>query len=118
MSRGIRLYYTIITIVIPVLGIVVAMTGDRSTKLKDSCNRYCHNRGCPHETLLPDYITSSDGYFGDIVRGLKDIGDGIEFFLNVNAGGYLIANLLIFCFIIPFMHIILRTINIYLSGEK
>ena len=94
------------------------MAGDRSANLKETCNRYCHNRGCPHETLLPDYITSSNGYFGDIVRGLKDIGKVIESFLNINAGGYLIANLLIFCFAIPFVHIVLRTINIHFLGEK
>ena len=118
MSRGLKLYYTIVTIIIPILGIIIGLAGDRSGKLKETCNRYCHNRGCPHETVLPDYITSSNGYFGDIVRGLKDIGSVIESSLNINAGGYLIANLLIFCFIIPLVHILFRTINIYLLGEK
>lgn len=118
MNTGIKIYYILITIIIPAIGIIIGLSGDKTKILKDTCNRYCHNKGCPHETILPDYISGNNGYFGDVIRLLKDAGGIIENILNINAGGYLIANLLIFCFIIPVIHILFWIINLHLIKDN
>jgi hypothetical protein len=117
MKKLVIRYYVFITFILPTLGIMLAFAGDSSRNLKSTCNRYCHNKGCPHDPILPDYITSTDGYFGDIVRWLKLVGTEIESLLSISSGGYLIANLLLFCILIPVIHIILGIINIKLAGK-
>ena len=119
MKKYIFKYYFLTTILIPLLGIILALTGDRSKTLKAFCNRYCHNRGCPHDTFLPDIIASSNGgYFGSVVKWLKIVGNDIELILGINSGGYLIANLLIFCLLIPMIHIIFLVLNIKLASKE
>lgn len=62
------------------------------------CTWYCHNHGCPHRAVLPEWLTSDRGAFGLTIRGLSVLGSGLA---RDRGTGYGIANLLVFCFAWP-----------------
>lgn len=64
----------------------------------DRCTRYCHNRGCPHEPVLPASLSSNEGLFGQTIRGLHKMGGatGLGRFQ-----GYGAANLAVFVLLWP-----------------
>ena len=117
MRKLVILYYTFITLIIPGAGIALASTSEKTYALKEGCTRYCHNKGCPHDAVLPDFITSNSGYFGDVVRWLHAVGHQIDGLLGVSGAGYGIINLLLFCVMVPVVHLTLASFNIWLAGR-
>ena len=117
MRKLVMLYYAFVTLIIPGSGVALALTSEQSYSLKDGCTRYCHNSGCPHDALLPDFITSNAGYFGDIVGWLHAVGRQIDGVLGMHGAGYGIINLLLFCIMVPVVHLTLASINIWLAGR-
>jgi len=57
------------------------------------CTRWCHDRGCRHDPVLPDGLTSDKGLYGQTIRALT-MGES----LGTQRGRWLYggANLLLF----------------------
>ncbi len=70
----------------------------------DECTRDCHNRGCRHDPLLPDFFTSNRGLFGRAVMALHAMGDSSGL---GRCRGYGAANLVVFCVIWPGLMLLL-----------
>jgi len=114
--RKIVFYYFITTVVIPFSGIFLAVTSKKNDRfLSNICTRYCHgNVGCKHDAILPNIITSDEHLYGDIIRGLFDIGEVLSSQLGISyALGYELANLLIFCLAVPIAHFSMMLITLF-----
>lgn len=67
--------------------------------LTGQCTWACHNHGCDHEAVLPDWLTSDQGLYGQTIRWLRRAGR------HVGGGnqGYAAANLILFCVVWPLL---------------
>ena len=115
MRKLIMTYYGIVTLIIPSSGILLALNSEKTNILKDHCTRYCHNKGCVHDAILPEFISGNSGYFGEVIRWLQTIGYKIDALTGMTGTGYGIINLLLFCVAVPAMHLLLASVNISLA---
>lgn len=120
--RKIVFYYFVTTMVIPFSGIFLAVASKKNDRfLSNICTRYCHGTGgCRHDAALPDIITADEHLYGDIIRGLFDIGEVLSSLLEISYfQGYGLANLLIFCLAVPIAHFSMMLITLFFSrGRK
>ena len=101
----------------PLSGITLALMSDRSKLYTvDACTRYCHDHGCHHDATLPDSLTSDDGLYGQMMRAFFDAGDHLAIGVDC-LGGYALANVLVFCALVPLVHVILGCYSLYLAGR-
>ena len=101
------LYYLTVTFLIPVAGIIITIINNKVDKSynKNICTRYCHDKVCKHDPVLPDNISSDTGFYGDVINSLFDIGNVFSNYLDITLfQGYTIANLLVFCVMVPIVH--------------
>ena len=106
MKKLTLFYYFMVTILIPFSGIgLTLIIKDQESFLRETCTRYCHNHGCKHSPVLPELLTGDQYLYGETINLLFQIGDGFSKFLPINRfEGYGLANLLIFCTLIPLLH--------------
>jgi hypothetical protein len=107
MKRLTRLYYLLVTIVLPTIGIIFAAGAQSSRSfLENRCSRFCHDKGCLHDPILPRVLSGDDGLFGNAIHFLFETGKIFENHMGFPVGtGYGAANLLIFCLFPPLLHI-------------
>ena len=99
-------YYFIVTVLIPFSGITLTfLVKDTNVFLRETCTRYCHSHGCKHPPVLPKFLTGDQYLYGDTIHFLYQLGEGFRLFLPISrAEGYGLANLLIFCILVPSIH--------------
>lgn len=114
--KKVFLYILTTTVLIPLAGIILALNWKPVAAMDPtSCTRYCHDKGCPHEPLLPDFIAGNAGYFGDVISWLYSFGDIIGSVVGLSrAQGYGAANLLVFCIAVPALHFLLMFLSLRL----
>lgn len=106
MRLALYLYYTFISFVVPMLGVVlVTLAPTEKNYLKQICTMFCHDRDCYHDSHLPAFLSSNEGLYGHTIEALLYTGDLISSFVGVHEfTGYGIMNLFIFCFSVPTLH--------------
>ena len=112
------IYYTTVTIILPAVGVLVTLANNSVDKnyKKDICTRYCHDRVCDHTPALPESIASDEGFYGNVINSLFDIGGIFSSVLDITLfQGYTIANLLVFCVVVPVVHFAIGFLT--LTGE-
>lgn len=121
MRKLVILYYAFFTLILPVSGIGLAYFSNKNNSYDASaCTRYCHNAGnCKHDPVLPDYIAGDDGYYGNAIDALFSLGDKLAAIGDLTRfEGYGLANILVFCIIIPLLHFVFMAITFYLISKK
>jgi hypothetical protein len=118
MRRFILIYYGVVSTVFPAGGIALALASTASDAFAAGhCSRYCHNRGCPHSPLLPDWLTGDAGLFGKTVDALHAMGDRFAAVDLSGSEGYGLVNLLLFCGLIPAFHLGFLALSFWLADQ-
>jgi len=119
-SLKVVLYTLTTTVFVPASGIVLARRWGVDADLNaGQCARSCHDTGCPHDPVLPDFVAGNSGYFGDVIGWLYSFGDVIAAAGGLTrAEGYGAANLLIFCVAVPALHALLVGLSLRLCRGR
>lgn len=103
-----KTYYFFVTLFLPIAGILLAKkTEIEKVFLLKQCSRFCHDKGCLHGSLLPDFLAGNTGLFGNTIEFLRKAGFALEELGLPLGTGYGAANLIIFCLIPPVLHLIM-----------
>jgi hypothetical protein len=114
MKRFVKYYYLVVTLAIPFSGMLLALSSSYDNSyLKIACTRFCHNLGCVHGSVLPDFLIGNDGLFGITINYLLLWGKFLQNNFHIPEGtGYGAINLIIFCLLIPAIHLFFIIVNL------